>query len=81
VKLPEAVDTEKKVLNGELGSQKLPELEGVLSEKAEQKSDVIPDLEGVLSEKAEQKSDVKAKGVAPVDLRSPTEMLAVANGC
>jgi hypothetical protein len=63
VKLPEAVDTEKKVLNGELGSQKLPELEGVLSEKAE------------------QKSDVKAKGVAPVDLRSPTEMLAVANGC
>jgi hypothetical protein len=68
VKLPEAVDTEKKVLNGELGSQKLPELEGVLSKE-------------LSHEKTEQKSDVKENGVAPVDLRSPTEMLAVANDC
>jgi YTH domain-containing family protein len=68
VELPKAFDTEKKMLSEELGLQKLPEVEGVLSND--------PSLE-----KADQKSDVKENGVALGDLRSPTEKLAGANGC
>jgi YTH domain-containing family protein len=68
VKLPKAFDTEKKMLNEELGLQKLSEVEGVLNND--------PSLE-----KAEQKSDVNKNGVALGDIRSPTEKLAGANGC
>ncbi|XP_062187172.1 YTH domain-containing protein ECT3-like isoform X2 [Phragmites australis] len=69
VKLLNAIDTEKKVLSGEPGSQKLAEVEvDVLNKEPSH-------------DKAGQKNDVKGNGVAPQDLKSPTEKLAGANGC
>ncbi|KAL6880609.1 hypothetical protein ACP4OV_012174 [Aristida adscensionis] len=69
VKLPNAIDTNKNLLTGEPGSQKLAEVEVDILNK--QPSD----------DKAGQKG-VEGNGVAPPqDLKSVTEKLAGANGC
>ncbi|CAL5091240.1 unnamed protein product [Urochloa decumbens] len=69
VKLPNAADAEKKTLKGETGSTELSKVEvDALNQE--------PSLD-----KAGEKSDVKENGVAPEDLKSPTEKLAGPNGC
>ncbi|CAN6196989.1 unnamed protein product [Urochloa humidicola] len=69
VKLPNAADAEKKSLKGETGSTELTKVEvDALNQE--------PSLD-----KAGEKSDAKENGVAPEDLKSPTEKLAGANGC
>ncbi|KAL6880608.1 hypothetical protein ACP4OV_012173 [Aristida adscensionis] len=70
VKLPNAIDTEKQMLNGELGSQKLAQVEvDVLNNQPSHGKAGGP------------KEGAEGNGVVPQDLKSPIEKLACANGC
>ncbi|KAG2640193.1 YTH domain-containing protein ECT1-like [Panicum virgatum] len=68
VKLPNAADAEKKSLEGETVSTELAKVEVEVLNKE-------PSLD------KGEKNDAKGNGVAPEDLKSPTEKLAGANGC
>jgi len=68
VKLPNAADAEKKSLEGETVSTELAKVEVEVLNKE-------PSLD------KGEKNDAKGNGVAPGDLKSPTEKLASANGC